>query len=380
MSVVIESPPEVPNPDVRPGRMRIAMLAPPWIPVPPPGYGGIEAVIATLTQALGARGHDVTLFGAPGSRSGRRTVEPVPGPLPETIGGALCEADHVSTALERIELGLPEHRPYDVIHDHCDAVMLAMADRTSLPVVHTAHGPFTPAVRAFHRRRAGSALVVGLSEAQLATAPSELEPFGAIPNPVDLDALPLATGRRDYLVWIGRCNEEKGPHRAIDIARRAGKPVILAGVVQPGQEEWFARNVEPHLDGHRARFIGEVGGERKRALLQGASALLMPIRWPEPFGMVMAEAMACGTPVLAFPEGSAPELVHDGVTGFLGEDERDLARLVSHVDQIDPAACRGWVARRCAPDVVAARYEEAYRAAIASEPVPAFVRGTTLAG
>ncbi len=159
----------------------------------------------------------------------------------------------------------------------------------------------------------------------------------AIPNPIDLQDWPLREHKDDYLLWIGRMTAEKGPHRAIAAARAAGVPLVLAGVIQPGQQAFFDREVAPHIDGERVRFVGEVGGSVKRSLFAGARALLMPIRWEEPFGMVMVEALACGTPVIAFPEGAARELVLHGQTGFLVEDEQAMGAAVGGF----PASPRG---------------------------------------
>ena len=154
---------------------------------------------------------------------------------------------------------------------------------------------------------------------------------------------------------------EKGPHRAIAAAHAADVPLVLAGVIQPGQQAFFDREVAPHIDGDRVRFVGEVGGPVKRSLCARASGLLMPIRWDEPFGMVMIEALACGTPVIAFPEGAARELVIDGVTGFLVDDERAMAATVGRLPSIAPRDCRAWVAEHCDVDAVAAAYERTYR-------------------
>jgi glycosyltransferase involved in cell wall biosynthesis len=158
-------------------------------------------------------------------------------------------------------------------------------------------------------------------------------------------------------------NKEKGPQRAIAAARAADVPLVLAGPVHPGQEEFFAREVAPHIDGDSVRYEGEVGPERKRKLYTGARALLMPIRWAEPFGMVMVEAMACGMPVIAFAEGSAPELVIDGETGFLVDDEDEMAHAVSRLGEIDPLRCRASVQERFDVASIVTRYEQVYERA-----------------
>jgi glycosyltransferase involved in cell wall biosynthesis len=340
--------------------LRVAMLAPPWISVPPPGYGGVESVVGVLTDALVRRGHAVTLFCAPGSRSSARVVSLLEESHPEEIERSLYEVDHVARAFEEIDLAAYEE-PFDVVHDHCGFTALAMADRLDTPLVHTLHGQFTASTTAFYSRHGHKAALVGISRAQLASAPVGMEPVGAIPNPIDARAWPLREHKDDYLLWIGRMTAEKGPHRAIAAARAAGVPLVLAGVIQPGQQAFFDREVAPHIDGERVRFIGEVGGSVKLAAFAGARALLMPIRWEEPFGMVMVEALACGTPVIAFPEGAARELVCDGQTGFLVEGEQAMGAAVGRLSHIAPRDCRAWVAEHCDVDVVAAAYERTYR-------------------
>src|SRR5579871_3906254 len=310
------------SPGGSPGRsLRVAMLAPPWISVPAPGYGGVESVVSTLTEALVGRGHDVTLFCAPGSVSSATVVTLLKQSHPDEIERSLYEVDHVSQAFDQIDLAGGDDQ-FDVIHDHCGFTGLAMAGRIDTPLVHTLHGPFTAETAAFYAHHGHKGALVGISRAQLSSAPPELGLVSSIPNPIDPQAWPLHERKGDYLLWVGRMTPEKGPQRAIAAARATDVPLVLAGVIQPGQQAFFDREIAPQIDGARVRFVGEVSGRAKQSLFACARGLLMPIRWNEPFGMVMVEALACGTPVIAFPEGAARELVIDGRTGFLVENER----------------------------------------------------------
>jgi glycosyltransferase involved in cell wall biosynthesis len=340
--------------------MRIAMVAPPWLPVPPSGYGGIETMIALLCEGLVNGGHDVTLFAAPGSKSSAR-VEPVlPSAHASEMSTAQHEADHVARVFEAIEVGSRNGSRYDVMHDHCGFTAFAMADRIDVPVVHTLHGPFTRETYDFYRHHAQKACAVAISRRQRAAAPPSLRITAVIPNPIDARAWPYEDHKDDYLLWLGRMTEVKGPHRAITVARDAGARLVLAGPVQPGEERFFATKVEPHIDNDAVRYVGEVGGDDKKRLFANARALLMPIRWDEPFGIVMVEAMVSGTPVIAFPEGAAADIVIDGRNGFLVDDEREMAHAVGRLGAIDPAACRDGVVDRYGVERVSAAYESVY--------------------
>jgi glycosyltransferase involved in cell wall biosynthesis len=277
---------------------------------------------------------------------------------PDEIERSLYEVDHVGQAFDAIDMNRDR---FDIIHDHCGFTALAMASRIDTPIVHTLHGPFTAETAAFYARHGHKAALVGISRAQLSSAPPGLGPIDSIPNPIDLRAWPLQERKSDYLLWIGRMTPEKGPHRAIAAARAVDVPLVLAGVIQPGQQAFFDREVAPHIDGERVRFVGEVGGAAKRSLFARARGLLMPIRWNEPFGMVMVEALACGTPVIAFREGAARELIVDEKTGFLVDDERGMGVAVGRLPRIAARDCRAWVSQHCDVGVVAAAYEGIYR-------------------
>jgi glycosyltransferase involved in cell wall biosynthesis len=344
-------------------RLHIAVLAPPWIPVPPPGYGGIEFVVALLCDALVDFNHDVELFCAPGSHS-RATVHPVlDQPHPESIERALFEGDHVGRAFRAIEAARANGHPFDVIHDNSGYVALAVADQIETPMVHTVHGPFNHETNPYYAVNGRNGAVVCISRAQAGMAPDPDIVDAVVHNPIDVDNWPVGYEKEDYLLWVGRFVAEKGPQRAIRVAKAAGRRLILAGVVQPRQERFFATEIQPHIDGEQIIYVGEVGGARKQRLFADAYAFLMPIRWPEPFGMVMVESMAAGTPVLAFPEGAAPEIVEHGISGFLVADEDEMANLVPEAGRLDPLQVRR-SAERFAPDRIAAGYERVYRRAL----------------
>jgi glycosyltransferase involved in cell wall biosynthesis len=344
--------------------VRIAMLAPPWIPVPAPGYGGIEEVVRLLCEGLTDAGHDVTLFAPPGSDSRAEVVAVLEDTHPDEIEKAQFEADHVARAFGEIDAAGERGEPYDVIHDHVGHTALAMADRVSVPLVHTLHGPFDEQATRFYAEHGRKACIVAISQAQLDAAPEAMGGGRVVHNPIDCSEWPYRAEKDDFLLWIGRMSPDKGPHRAITAAREAGAPLVLAGPVQPGQEAFFAEEVEPHLGHDGIEYVGEADAERKRDLYQRARAMLMPIRWPEPFGLVMVEALACGTPVIAFPEGSAPELVQDGETGFIVDDEHAMADAVRRLADIDPAACRRSCEQRFGVPTVVRAYEDVYRAAM----------------
>jgi glycosyltransferase involved in cell wall biosynthesis len=340
-------------------RLRVAMLAPPWIPIPPPGYGGIEFVVALLCDALVDRGHDVELCCAPGSQSKARVHPLLERPHPESIERSLFEADHVGLAFAEIDAAARRGEPFDLVHDHCGFTPLAMADRLATPLVHTVHGPFDQDTSPYYARHSRKGDIVCISHAQAGMAPDGARVTEVVHNPIDVDAWPVGLNKQDFLLWVGRIVPEKGPQRAIRVAKATNRPLVLAGPVRPNYERWFATEIQPHIDGEMIRYVGEVGGARKQRLFADAYAFLMPIRWPEPFGMVMVEALAAGTPVLAFTEGAAPEIVEHGKSGFLVKDEDEMAAMVEPAGHLDPLDCRR-SAERFHPYNIAARYEAVY--------------------
>src|SRR4051812_4892489 len=243
-------------------RLRIAMLAPPWIPVPPPGYGGIEYVVALLCDALVEQGHEVELFCAPGSHSRAKVHTLLDSAHPEHIERSLIEADHVGRAFDIFDAAAREGEPFDVVHDHCGYTPLAMANRLPTPLVHTVHGPFDHDTSPYYATHGPKGYVVCISNSQAGMAPDAADVDSVVHNPIDVDAWPVGYSKQDYLLWVARFVPEKGPQRAIEVAKAVGRPLVLAGPVQPGWERFFANEIEPHIDGEQIRYVGEVGGAR----------------------------------------------------------------------------------------------------------------------
>jgi glycosyltransferase involved in cell wall biosynthesis len=306
----------------------------------------------------------VTLFAPPASTSPADVRAVLEDSHPDEIERSRWEVDHVARAFSAIDAAADEGRPYDVVHDHTGYAALAMADRLDTPLIHTVHGPFDEENADFYAAHGRKATIVAISEAQRATAPPELAHIAVVHNPLDFEEWELGEAPEDHVLWMARMAEVKGPQRAIAAAREAGVRLVMAGPVQPGQEEFFAREVEPHIDGDAVRYDGEVGGEGKQDVYHAAAAVLMPIRWSEPFGLVMVEAMACGTPVIAFPEGAAAEIVEDGLTGFLVEDEHAMAEAIGRIGELHRAQVRRRARERFDVSRCVRGYEEVYESAI----------------
>lgn len=315
--------------------MNIAMLAPVWERVPPPAYGGIELVVSLLTEALVARGHRVTLFATGDSVTRARLSAVQDRPLRHRGvapgDGAAFEIVHVDACFGRAH-------EFDLIHNHCSYQGVASARYVDTPVLTTLHGYFSALNRPFfeHFR---ALPYVSISHAQRQGAPAGMRFVGTVYNGIDTRAFrPGPKG--GYLLNLGRISPEKGTHVAIEAARRAGWPLVIAAKIDPVDRAYYEAQVRPHIDGERVVFVGEVGGARKAELLAGAEALLHPVQWPEPFGLVMAEAMASGTPVVGTPLGALPEVVEPGVTGYLAGDADGLAAAIALARGLDGERCR----------------------------------------
>lgn len=345
--------------------MRIALVAPPLESVPPEGYGGTERVVATLANQLVRRGHHVTLFASGDSHT---LADLVP-----TVDRALWHheipfANYLP--FWAVTLGLLTERlaDFDVVHAHVDYWGFAVARLAPCPVVTTLHGrldlpELLPVYRVF-----ADVPLVSISNAQ--RAPVAFANWVAtVYHGVEFDGLTYNATPEPYFAFIGRVAQQKGLDIAIRVAERAGVLIkVAARMPLPGPRDpearedrrYFAETIEPLLAGRGVEFLGELGGAEKDAFLHRATALLFPVTWPEPFGLAMVEALACGTPVLALRQGSVPEIVRHGLTGFIGDTEDDLVDAVGRVGTLDRAACRADAELRFSPDVMAEQYERVY--------------------
>ena len=350
--------------------MRIAVIAPPWYSVPPSGYGGIEWVVSLLADGLTDRGHQVTLFAPPGSETDARLVSPLQEEPPsDAIGDPWYEASHVVSVYEHGD-------EFDVLHDHTGPVGVSVGAMSDCPTVHTLHGPFTDQTSMLYRRIARRHWFVAISESQKSMAPPDLRWAGVVYNGIPTDRYPFREDKDDFLFFLGRADEEKAPHLAIEAARRAGRRLVMCVTTKNERERsYWAANVEPIL-GDDVEVHGECPHDQKTDLLARAAALVFPIQWDEPFGLVMTEAKACGTPVVAWRNGSVPEVVADGETGFIVSSVEEMAAAIDRVGELDPHAMRARVKERFSAEAMVAGYERVYQRVLASGNGASRVLGT----
>jgi glycosyltransferase involved in cell wall biosynthesis len=338
--------------------VRIGVIAPPWLPVPPPAYGGIEAVVDSLGRSLAARGHEVVLAAHPQSTCPVRMALPDAPALDVPIGGIGTELRHATEsylALERADV--------DLIHDHTLAGPFVARSVTSRPVITTCHSVLDRDLLPVYRLLSRHLSVVAISETQR-SATTGLRFAATIHHGIDAAPVEPGEGRGGYLLFLGRMAPEKGVDIAVRMAQRARWPLLIAAKMrEPAELEFFRTAVQPLL-GPDVVHVGEVGGTEKLALLRGAAALLNPIRWSEPFGMVMIEALAAGTPVVTFPLGAATEIVEDGVSGYLCRDEDEMVHRLGQLGRLDRAACRRRVVARFSVEQMAQQHERLYRSVL----------------
>jgi len=334
--------------------LRVAIVAPPWFHIPPRGYGGIERVCFDLVEGLVEHGHEVTLVAAGSSAARCRVMQAFPEPLSGlgTAEGGLQETRYgAHVARIRDELNV------DLVHDHSLVGPLA-GIQSPVPTLVTAHGP-PSGIQGNYYRELGLPLVA-ISHSQRAMAP-RLPWVGTVHNGVDVTEYPFRTAKENFVLYMSRLTPDKGAHLAIDACLSAGLPLVLAGKCStPHERKYFANSVAPRLGPH-ARWIGEASREQSKRLLSRARCLLVPIQWEEPFGLVVIEALACGTPVVGLCHGSLPELVEHGRTGFICRDPSELPDRIVRAGEIDPRACRQDALERFHATKMVYGYESVYR-------------------
>ena len=342
--------------------MRVGIISPPWISVPPAAYGGIEAVVHTLACALVAAGHDVLLAASGDSSCPVPRVPGFPAANANTVGLSLYELRHVMQAY-------PAMRNVDIVHDHTLAGPFLRDSRVTVPIVTTVHGPFVPEMLDVYRRRPAGVHLVAVSHHQASTA-RDVVITRVIHHGLETADIPVGRGDGGYACFLGRLHPDKGVVQAIAIARGAGMSLRIAAKMRDAAEqEYFTTSIRPLL-GPGCEFLGELNTADKFALLGGAAVLINSIQWDEPFGMVMIESLATGTPVVTTPRGSAPEIVDDGRTGFIRADKAGLVDAVQRVTGLDRGLCRRTAEERFSAKRMASEHIALYAQVLSERRLP----------
>jgi len=348
--------------------MRIAQVAPLYESVPPKLYGGTERIVSYLTEELVQQGHEVTLF-ASGDSLTQAELVPI---CPQALRLNDKCIDPVAHHIVMIDSVLARRREFDIIHFHIDYLHFPMTRETGTTTLTTLHGrldipDLRPLYRTFREMPVSS-----ISDAQRCPLPW-LNWQGTIYHGLPTNHYEFSPESRGYLVFLGRTSPEKGLEQAIAIAKQVGLPLKIAAKVDRTDIEYFKGKIQPLLDAPEIEFVGEVGFPQKNELLGGAVAMLFPIAWPEPFGIVMIEALACGTPVVAYPCGSVPEVIEDGVTGFIVGNADAAALAIQNIDSIDRAVCRQQFEERFTSFNMSSNYLRLYQALVrqGGEIIPA---------
>jgi glycosyltransferase involved in cell wall biosynthesis len=334
--------------------VKILLTADPELPVPPTHYGGIERIVHLLVEGLVSRGHDVTLIAHAQSRTQAKLLCYTPS-NPGSLVGLVSDSVLVSRT---IAFGA-----FDVVHSHSRLAYMTPVLGLRVPKLMSYQRKVTPRSISWARRLAGSTIEFSAVSHAMIAEVQHLVPWHVVYNGVSMNTYSLRSQveRNAPLVFLGRIEPTKGAHLAIEIAQRSKTPLVIAGNVPSEHQEYFQTQIAPHLDGVSISYIGPVNDAEKNSLLGSAKAFLMPILWDEPFGIVMAEALACGTPVIGLKRGSVPEVVADGVTGFVCSDVNEMVQGVGRVDELDRAACRARAEAMFSEDTVVDGFLDIYR-------------------
>jgi glycosyltransferase involved in cell wall biosynthesis len=341
-----------PNSPMRP--LHIALTADPEIPVPPTLYGGIERIVDMLAKGLVERGHKVTLFAHPDSTSAG-TLVPWPGRASQsrmdTLRNAACLYRHASAG------------KFDVLHSFSRLAYMMPLLPTKLPKIMSYQRAISARTTALAYKLSRGTLEFTAISHWMMEPVKHIGRWQMVPNGVPLDTYTFRPVVSDDapLVFLGRIEEIKGPHLAVEIAKRTGNRLVIAGNIPADKQGWFDTHVAPHIDGQQITYIGALDDTAKNVLLGSAKAFLMPILWEEPFGIVMAEALACGTPVIGLNRGAVPEVVEDGVTGFVRDHIADLVAVINRIGSLSRAVCRARLEQHYSADAVVNQYEAIYQ-------------------
>ena len=334
--------------------MRIAQIAPLWIPVPPYNYGGTELVASWLTEELVRRGHKVTLFASADSKTSAELV-PI---WSSSLWKANLATPHAVFGLMYKKLFEMQDQ-FDIIHDHCEFYTTPYTQFLKAPVVSTIHHPMYEELIVLFKNFP-KVNYVAISKNQKRTAPG-VNIVRTIYNGLPIQDYPFNPKPKDYLLWLSKVYPGKGPAEAIEVAKRAGEKLILSGNIPKEYGDYFEYRLKPMIDGKQIQFVGASNFEKKIELFKNAKAVLYPIKRPEPFGLVVIEAMACGTPVIAYKEGAMAELIKDGETGFLVSNQDEMIEALKKVHRIDRSICRAHVEKNFPLRRMVNRYERLYK-------------------
>jgi len=333
--------------------MRILQIAPLWIPVPPFTYGGTELVVHWLTEELVKRGHKVTLLASGDSRTSANLI-PI---WPRSLWRAHLSAPHAVFSLLYEKLAQIQGN-FDIIHDHCEFYTAPFSSFLKKPLVSTIHHPMYEELIILFKKFP-KINYISISKNQKKSAPG-INFVKNIYHGLPIGRYPFNPHPQDYLLWLSKISPEKGPVEAIEVAKKAGKKLIISGNILKECGDYFEYRLQPLIDGKQIRFVGAADFEKKIELFRNAKAFIYPVRRPEPFGLVVIEAMACGTPVIAYKTGAMPELIKDGKTGFLAENQDEMVAALKKIDQINRIDCRRHVIRKFDLQKMVNRYEALY--------------------
>lgn len=342
--------------------MRIALLAPLWKKVPPEKYGGSELVVANLAKGLTELGHEVTTFTCGGSEVAGKMVKVIDKPMYDLIGGFDWSGIKQYEFLSFFELG-KRMQDFDIVHNHMGMHPIALAPFLSIPFVTTLHSSLPPDFP-FLAEAFKDHPFISISEAQRKLAP-KLNYVGTVYHGIDVGSFkPRLAGSGNSFVFMGTLSKNKGIDIAVKSAHKLGVKLIVAGEVREGDKEFLDKEVFLYVDGEKIKFIGEVGHAEKNKLFAEAAGVLFPSRWNEAFGLVMVESLACGTPVIALNNGAVSEVIEDGKTGFIVNDELKFEEAMKKVNEISREVCRAEAEKRFDISVMAKNYEKAYKSLI----------------